>query len=119
MTRELLAALALAATTALAAPAFAAPQTAPTVTLKISDLDLSTAAGMATAKQRIATTSRDACSAVMVGSRLPKVDQDCEADLTKRLTDRVTAQQQARKAGKSENAGLTTSPKAVDQAPAR
>lgn len=109
MTRELLAALAIASAT-LAAPAFAAQET-PKISLKTSDLDLSTPDGQKVAKERIDVAAKSACTAVMVGSRMGTLDRDCYRDVTKRLTERLSVQQASK--------GAAAQSKAVDQAPER
>ena len=78
MTRTLAAAAAAFATFAC----FAATSQAfaETTTVKIADLDLSSAKGQAKLEQRITRAARDVCSDATTGSRIATIDTACVAN---------------------------------------
>jgi UrcA family protein len=89
------AAVALAAATLIAAPAFAAEAyneaESFTVKVKTSDIDLSSEKGAKTALQRINKAALQACSGQEVGTRIARPDQSCIDNVSVKLVQQINA----------------------------
>jgi UrcA family protein len=80
--KTLTATLILASSAALTAiPASAATNTADKVSTRISVADIQTEKGLMKAYKRLRTEARKQCTVTITGSRLPRTDDECAADL--------------------------------------
>ncbi|MCA1661178.1 MAG: UrcA family protein [Novosphingobium sp.] len=98
MTRKLTA-LAAAALATLSTFAATVPASAETATVRIADLDLSTAEGQAKLEARIARAARRVCSEVMTGSRIPDVDEACVSKARASLDRQIAARRAPSRSG--------------------
>lgn len=115
MTRHLLLAAATVATLAFAAGSASAADNKVTLAIKTADLDLSSAAGRETARQRIDTYVKKACYEDVVRSRAKAKNEKCRAELTAKFDSQLTGVV-AQAYPAQRQAGAAAQPNAVDQA---